>query len=404
MRPLTYSLTHGQRATRTIQVIQHTGPTPLQLIADRVKRLIEDASLSKLRIIKHEYGAPERIIDEGDFKSWIKYVMDAIVESRPSRGSSSREPSASEFINGLCNNSLRSALLVAEKIFGSPNFPMVTVREIDSTETPHVPTLRNHDIIRAILLGQHHHYEHSPTRITDNIFDLGSAANSVSATVKFRLLKELASSNGRRGMMMLDEIKARLSGFGYDNHTILDAVNGAICQVKRLAWSDKVAYYASLDDPKDTKLSISKAGRFYVEQAVYSLEYVQEVHVDVLLPFDVTGSTYNHRSFSNRISSLYKFLRYLHDMDIREVRCALVDSIGKNRYIEAYGHDLFSSVISRSLIPQIQGIGNSMLRRWRGDSTARDELEKCLSLWGSLDDLLESEDRAIVATLNPAKA
>jgi len=399
MRPLTYSLTHEQRATRTVKVIQHIGPPALDLIEDRIVRLIETADLPALKLRVQSAGTPERELTQQDFKAWVRQVLADIRASRPAGGSRAHGPSASDFIEGLCNNSLRSALLVAEKVFGSPNLPMVLPDEPAGADGPHTTLLKNHEIIRAVLLGKHAHFASDMSRVTDNIFDLGDATGCASPTCKYRILKELASAPGR-GILTLDEIVERLRAFGYDTQTLLEAVNGVISQVKRLAWSDRVTVYTSLTEPPGSRLSISRAGRFYVDQAIYSLEYVQEVHVDVLIPEDIAGASYNHRHFADRVKSLYRFVRHVHEVDLAEVRQAMSDPTARARYRDTYGALLFSSEMARAMANQVQKIGGSILRRPRLDERTRYQTDEALRDWLSLDALNAQEDQDVLLALD----
>lgn len=390
MRPLTYSLTHEQGATRTVKVIQHIGPSAIALIEDRVVRLIQDSQCPGLRLKILVDGNIERELTEQDFKAWVRQVIADIKSSRPAHRTA--DPSASDFIEGLCNNSLRSALLVAEKIFGSSNLPMVLPDEASPTTV-----LKNHEIIRAILLGRHSHFVSEINRVTDNIFDLGDAACSFSVTCKYRLLKELANTPGR-GILLLDDLVGRMRKFGYDDMTIVEGVNAIISQIKRLAWSDMVVSYRTVDQPPGSRLSISRAGRFYIEHAIRSLEYVQEVHVDVLLPNDVSGSSYNHRSFIERVSSLCRFVRYVHEVDSREVKRVMADQDAKQRYYDTYGAALFSTEMVNALAQQVSNIANSMIRRAASKERAF-ELTQGHEQWVSLQAAIQHEDAPLIEDL-----
>lgn len=398
MRPLTYSLTHEQRANRTVKVIQHNGPSALELIGDRLRRLVIETDYPKLKLEILQDGKPGREIDQADFKAWIHQVLDDINNSRPAGGQRSMEPSAAEFIEGLCNNSLRSALLVAEKIFGSPNLPIIRVDDdFDSdSDASHATMLKNHEIIRAVLLGKKPYFFGDINRVTDNLFDFGDATTCFSLTCKYRILKELASAPGR-GILRIDELCSRLRPFGYSDAVILEAINGVISQVKRLAWSDMVVAYDNLQTPLGSRLSISRAGRFYVEKAVFSLEYLQEAHLDALVPESLLPTRYVHKSFIDRSSSLYQFLRHLHDVDLKEVQLALTTS--KSRYYETYGTTLFSTVISEALSKQLQNIAQSILRRQKTDSTYANSMRNEAEKWGNLSTLLTAEDRVVTEAL-----
>jgi|GEM_PF-2074371 len=403
MRPLTYSLTHGQRANRTVKVMQHLGPPALDLIEDRVKRLIEDRDCPDLRLSIRLPNGDERVLEQEDVKAWARQILSDIRHASSSRGNRHAGPNASEFLEGLCNNSLRSALLVAEKIFGSPTLPMVIPPEQQGPDGAPGALLKSHSIIRAILLARHSHFESDVNRVTDNLFDLGDATHCVSPTCKFRMLKELERAPGR-GILPLEELLRRMRRFGYDDHTLLVALNGIIDQVKRMAWSDQVAVYKSLDSPPHSRICISRSGRFYVAHATQSLEYVQEVHVDVLLPGELVIARYNHRSFTERIRSVYRFVRYLHDVDRREVLAALTDPECRTLYVRTYGRGLFTTAMADALASQVVRITQSMLRRaahpGRGRTDDTRELESTLSDWDALVAVFNHTDSDITALLN----
>lgn len=403
MRPMTYSLTHGQAATRVVKVLQHIGPAPLDLIKDRLTRLVVDINLDDLQIPVRPELRPERIMTQTDFKGWVQQVVSDLEHSRPPRGFRSCAPSARAFVDGLCNNSLRTALMVAEKIFGSHKLTMVIPDE--GVEHAHSTRLQSHEIIRAVLISQQSCFIGVDARITDNLFDLGDAFSAISPTCKLRLLKELAEAPGR-GILELDDLVARLRPFGYSDAVIVRSVNAIISQVKRMAWSDKVVRYDSLLEPAGTRLSISRAGRFYVKEAIFSLEYVQEVHVDVLMPNQDVVRNYRHDDIVERFDSLYRFVRYLHDVDSKEVRSVLARNAGR-RYVETYGTSLISLEIVDEVADQVGAVGRATLNNWqtrrRGADARMYALEKTLSRWASLGAVLRHEDLAIIAALQEFK-
>lgn len=393
MRPLTYSLTQEQRATRTVKVIQHIGPPSITLIVDRIARLVEGAHLDDFRAPGPKGTARE--MDAQEIRAWARQLATDLRDA-PAAGGGPHASSASEFLDGMSNLSLRSALLLADKIFGSEYLLSLGSDDSGDIGGRH---LKSHDIIRAILLGRHCHFQADLSRVTDNLFDLGDATAAHSMTCKYRVLRELSRAPGK-GILHLDDILARVRPFGYDDRTLIEAINGLISQTKRLAWSDKVVMYDSLEEPAGSRLCISKAGNFYVDRAVHSLEYVQEVHVDVLLPDDVGPARYDHSRFNERFGSLYEFIRHLHAEDMKEVRLALTNGLSPTRYRETYGRALFSSEMARSLSKQVQNIQNSRLRRLDGSATRHDTAE-VIGRWSSLEHVLAREDEAVLSALDP---
>jgi len=374
LRPLTYS-SNLQGAHRTIEVIEHIGPSVIDLIVYRVRSRILDVNLPQVAV-KVRDGNRERSLDQRDAKRWIEEVTQTLMrESR--QPAHLGEPSARTFIEGICGNSLRSALVVAPKVFGASTIPMTDA--FDPELVRHRSGVRDHDVIRAVLDGWQGYFVAHPGRVTDNIFDLGDAVPSRSCTSKIRLLKRIASATNK--IVTLAEARKHLSAFGYDDQLILDTVNAVIAQSKRLAWSDSVAHYASLDGFQNTKLQVSRAGQFYVDYAIYNLEYVQEVHVDVLLP---SSETLQHdpRNFSDRLRSLELFIRYLSARDLDEVKRLLMND-AVDDYNAVYDGTLFSRSIVEALARQIGNIGRALLSG-RPSHAASQEINRTIERWESL--------------------
>lgn len=408
MRPLTYNLTQEQRSTRIVKMIQHIGPPPLKLIKDRLERLVHQIDMPALRLPTRLDSGAERVLSQDDFKAWVRQVVTDIEYARTAAGARTRSPSALEFFEGLSNLSLRTALMLAEKVFGSRRLSMAlpdtTADPAHPTASAAVPTtrLKSHHIIRAVLLHPSNSFVGSIFRVTDNLFDLGDFDGTVSLTCKYRLLKELAEAPGH-GTLELAELVKRMKAFGYDEAVILRGVNGLIDEVKRMAWSDKVVTYGSLDEPSGSRLTITHAGRFYVTQAVFSLEYIQEVHVDVLMPDLQLARHYNHDDLGERLASLYRFVRHLHDVDRKEVK-TLLASGACQRYRSTYGAELFSITVAEALEDQVANVGRKTLHNWatrrRPTDIRTHELEQTLLRWESLGASLRREDAAVLAGLN----
>lgn len=376
MRPLTYS-SNFQSANRTVEVIEHIGPSIVALIEHRIQNGILNTDMPNLAVKIHE-DSREQVINQQQAKEWITAVLTTIKQQR-NHPQPLGDPNANLFIDGLCGHSLRSALIIGPKIFGSKVIPILgTIGEVSSN--PHRSHVKDHDVIRAILEGWHSHFQARQGRITDNLFDLGVDVSSRSCTSKVRILNKLAESNN--GIVSLGELRQHLSCFGYESQVILDTVNSIISQTKRLAWSDSVSQYPTLDGFQSTKLKISDAGRFYINYAMYNLEYVQAVHVDVLLPKEETLE-HDPRNFVDRIRSLELFIRYLNDQDKKEVLRVLYNNAACD-YNCVYKAKLFSIDIIHALKRQIENVGRSLLAGKPSDEN-KISIEKSIRRW---DDLL----------------
>ena len=391
MRPLTYSK-NFQAANRTVDVIEHFGPSAIDLIETRVRTLIDPTDLSHVRVRLNMEGGEERTIGEHEIRYWIDQVVTAV--SRVGRGSAS-ESAAKDFIEGICNNSLRSALIVAPKLFTSAVVPFVLPPEHAGQKDGHL-RIRSHDLVRAVLLGRKTCFQAHRGRVVDNVFDLGRQATHQSLTCKLRLLKLLDRADN--GLSYISKLRDHATMFDIPDEVILDGINSIILQSKRLAWSDSAVFYESFADAPLSKIQISDGGRYYVNHAIHNLEYIQEVHLDSPLPPDVAIQNYQNNRFADRITSLRYFLRHLHDVDKREVLHALAQQRG-SEYFKIYGNQLFSTVVSTSIAKQVLSIGRTMLSGPVGRNF-RSDIEEALRLWQGLDRLLEHEDQEIVSKLS----
>jgi hypothetical protein len=392
LRPLTYS-SNLQAANRLIEVVEHIGPSVIDVIRKRVEQKVLPRDLRKLTVTVNDEGRSYRPVQDAEARQWLQDIIRTISEVKPAGPKG--EPNARSFIEGICGRSLRSALIVAPKIFGSPVAPPLPVGEATSQRQ----RVRDHDIIRAIVDGWHGYYQGDPKRVTDNIFDLGSN-DSRSCTSKIRLLKKLMASHNK--VITVGELRQHLAYFGYQDKLILDTVNNVMSQSKRLAWSDSVPYYETLDGYQNTRIQLSSAGEYYVEHAMFNLEYVQGVHVDVLLPRDQTLQ-HDPRKFADRLSSLELFIRYLHLQDLEEVKRMLRNP--QEDYIDVYGTTLFSIDIVGALERQIRNVANALLRSGKTGKERREDITNTVDRWASLLVTIQTDSHPIedkIASLRPS--
>lgn len=395
MRPMTYSR-NLQAANRTADFIEHLGPDALDLIAVRVESLVMKADLSSIKVKMKDETGSDIEVGEKEIKHWISEVVKTA--SRATRGHSS-EHGARDFIEGVCNNSLRNALVLAPQLFTSAVVPFILPPE-SPAKREHHPQIRGHELVRAVMTGRRSCFRSSNTPVVDNVFDLGRNASQVSPLCKIRLLKCLESSG--TGVLEIEQLRDHLVIFGIPDQAILEGINSLISQTKRLAWSDSVVEYESFAQVPGSKIRLADAGRFYVRKAIFNLEYVQEAHIDSPVPTTALLRGYQSNRFSDRVTSLRLFVRHLHDIDVREVLRALAMRRA-HEYVLAYGSELISSSMTSLLGLQIQAVGQSILSGKLG-SRYTTEVENSLLAWKDLDNLLLHEDRSIVEKLKEAQA
>ena len=394
MRPMTYSR-NFQAANRTAEFIEHLGPDAVDLIVVRLETLVLNADLSSIKVkLPDETGATIEV-GEQEIKHWIREVIRTV--SRAAGGHSS-EQGARDFIEGVCNNSLRSALVLAPQLFTSAS---VSIFPSDSkTRREGQPQIRGHELVRAIMTGRRGCFKCIDSPVVDSVFDLGRNASQVNLLCKVRLLKYLEASG--TSTLYVEQLRDHLSIFGISDQATLEGINSIITQTKRLAWSDSVVEYDSFAESPGSKIKLSDAGRFYVRKAIFNLEYVQEAHIDAPLPSAIVLRGYQSSRFWDRITSLRLFLRHLHDIDMREVLRVLAARRG-HEYVQVYGSELITSSMTSKLAIQVQTVGQAVLSGKAGQRYAS-HIEDALLAWRDLDNLLLHEDKEVNAKLSEIHA
>jgi hypothetical protein len=395
MRPMTYSR-NLQVANRTAEFIEHLGPDALDLIQTRVESLVFKANLSQIRVKMKDENGDDLEVGEPEIKYWINQVL---MSAKQTGVSHSGEHGAREFIEGVCNNSLRSALVLAPQLFTSAVVPFV-LAGTPPHRSDQSPRIRSHELVRALMTGRRSCFRAVHAPIVDSVFDLGKDASYVSLLCKVRLLKKLDVSG--TGVLALEQLREHLLIFGIPDQAILEGVNSIIAQTKRLAWSDSVVEYKSFAEAPASKIKIADAGRFYVRTAIINLEYVQEAHVDAPLPPSAVLRGYQNTKFADRVTSLHLFIRHLHDVDRREVLRGLAMHRGQE-YLDIYGAELVSACMAKALARQVLSVGRAMLAGKVGQRFMV-EVEQALRPWREMENFFDYEDRDILSKLKELQA
>lgn len=387
LRPLTYARTL-QAASSIVEIVEHLGPPITHLMLARLERLarMDDASLLSEII---GFYAQHQTVDGSDQKAPDVQPQDiGLVRSfagrlagaiREERRGVPGDPSLQTFLEGASGYSLRNGLILGHKLFRSNAYG-------DDRIASGALQLRPHDTIKAMLcMGKF--YQSSPRRVVANVFKLPPEADlgqgHLLAAVRLLAFLEGGSAEDSR---TVDQILSYLSSFGYSEGTIVGAMNLLISQYKRLAWSDTVvAFDSNYGDnggaglPGSSRVYLAPAGRFYLQQAIYNLEYVQEVHYDSYVPLE---QTYQHNPdhFDERMEHLLGWVKYLHDVDTRETWQHIMDSRSTAAYTNVFGRKLISLEMMRSLGRQVWTVSRAIARSLDKNRRSHELKERVLDI------------------------
>jgi len=368
LRPLTYNIANVQAASKIISVVEQHGPDVVDVIVNRMRQFL---SASDEEILRRAYLDEQALPLEGyeestgrisldlqGMRHWVSEMLSSLTRTQSMRHAvpaALGEPNAREFIEGASGQSLRSGLLLAQKLFASSLPPLGAT--LGSEGSPQRKRgIRDQELIRAVLLHDKPCYQAAPSRIIDNLFDSGRGESRGNLTCKLRLLYRLktATVQGRR----VDELQWYLRLFGFSPKTILSAINMAISEYKRLAWCDSCVVIHELEQESHAHLSLADAGRFYLRYAIFNLVYIQEVHVDCMLPEEHVVE-FDPQRFEERMRSVELFLRYLHDIDKAET-LHIIHEGERERYLKVHGRTLFTLEMLTTLERQVTRVASAM--------------------------------------------
>jgi hypothetical protein len=361
MRPATFKRrieTHA--GFTTYNMIHHCGPSLQSVLTARIAQIVNASDEDLLRIVA-PVTLPFSVRIEGSdvhvgpnqVRAFCANIMNAFE-------SSSNGPSDSpSIIDGVAGNSLRLGLLLAGKVFSANVLPLRDL--LDAAPKPKL--FRRHEIDRCVLLRGWHCYTPAENRVVDNVFDtgVGTAGAKGNLTCKLRLLYFLQRHRGAGATLGRADFFLRL--FGYPTETVLAAVNAVLVSPRRLAISNNVLYVPTISGLESIQLQITPAGSYYIDHAIKSLEYVQEVHYASELPAQLVIE-HDPKNFRDRVRSLSLFLAYLADLDQGEVKTFIAES-RTQEYIDVFGSDLVSLTIARSIEPALKRVADAIARNRR---------------------------------------
>jgi len=224
------------------------------------------------------------------------------------------------FIDNVSLGNMREALCMFNNFLQSGN---TNIKEIFATYAASGSyQLAYHQFIKAIMLGEHKFYsqDHSPIM---NIYDFNPAlSDSYSNNLRILLYLQVNAnkiSDLGRGYVAIDDIVLRAEDASIRKDVIEDCLlrlaKYKLVELDSQSMSDlKAASYAK----------ITTAGRYYLEQLIYTFVYLDIVYQDTYIcdpsVFKELRRTMNLRDVHERLKRARAFLEYLKNFEEQEYK------------------------------------------------------------------------------------
>jgi len=405
----------GRRATHwtVIEAVEHFGPPFLEIIRFRLNKFILDltdqeleVNLSKvfhanMAVARRSVGRepiagtdqPRHVVLFRDLAipfSWIREwarmtitAMGQVRDEQPDR--SGRRGEAGTFLRGVMGSSVRVGYELTYKVMRSWSIPLdrlapdPSLYRLDPVgpDGIHKPVIKSGvrlpdllkstgrptggEVVRAVLADRQPRYVWSDRRLIDNVFRCGlNRPNDV--LCKPRLLSFLARQPNARANVA--ELQQWCNAFGIPERSVREALKQMSDDGKRMLWLDTVpAFDKPLDCWPMSVIDLSQTGKFYIEHAVRTIDYVEEVmpSSDIPVSIQVSGSRLVRRSAAMR-----NFARQLILIDAKQVKQFVIFSPGG--LVEHYREKHGAKLMSVGLFQHWKGEFVNLLMATRGTS------------------------------------
>ncbi len=349
----------GHVGARVIDVEDHNGPTPRDVLLDRLSRFL---AAPRSYYIENEGLTLEQFEQLRGFLSRV-YVMIAETEQRSNP--------FFLFLNHACGHSLRIALVLAH------SFLRFSERDMGD------PELSVYHLIRACICGGDQGYRASIHAPIGNLFHV-SGEEKGRLLIKPRILRYLFASPEKT--RTLNEIACFCRGFDYPVGSLvrkaLNEMMNIYCQMVRSNGFDSYEDAEDMQHGGNNSIRLTDIGSGYIEYLIYSLDYVQEVMLDCYVPprdFPV-GIPYGY--LPEKLLLLHTFLRILLEADEEET-LQFLRRYGKLAYREVFGKQLLTFPIVKALTEQVTRIIRSLQQR------AASQFRQYPAPWLSYDEVLQ---------------
>lgn len=360
LRPETLKAKPLGVAANVIDVEPHCGPEPFDVLADRLKRFVENPN----PFFKHkelgkdlEKHAHELACEIHKFltgrRSWI----------------------IKEFVESLAGSNIRSALIMAT------NLLKLRIEEHD---------FGPYELNRAFISLPYEYYSRTIHSSVENIFHIEGVFKGL--LVKGRILQFLRS--GEQNTRTISEFVTMLGSFGYEQQLICKACNEMMEPAHQLIISNRKVEYSLLDflNSDNDNLMLTSAGIGYADKLMHSLDYISMVMPDCI----VESSSFPIQSgygLLHRFRAVIAFLNILRKTDRKETS-GLRMLYGRNLYIENFGETMLTWEIIRNVCVSISYILNSLETRPLSEYLKRPELrDQMLEVYRDIENILNAAAR-----------
>ena len=321
-RQTTYYQQFDDGISDPIDVVPYCGPLPIDVVLSRVDFFVD------------HYENFSQFGYSVEFLSSLAQNLKTIKTSYLTR------TPFIQLIGSLCGHSVRKGLLLAQHIVNNSVYnPAGDIKSIGIG-----------DVLRALIVGTDDTFRASAKNIVDNIFEVSDYSGE-SFLVKSRILLFLNNSENGRSINQLLDV---LYGFQYSLSLIRRAINELKQLDKRLIWSDAVRLDFSSEQELvhygNTRLYITTAGKGYIEDLLFNIDYIQEVMLDTKVEADRFGEGWDYGSLEDRFTLVFEFLSMLSDIDEKEVGW-YIERRGAKNYARAYNDIGF---ITKTILKKVQ--------------------------------------------------
>lgn len=353
------SLARRHKNTRVMDVVNHSGANPTEVVLDRLNRFAaspESFYKEAERIPPAEY---ERIVE---FASRLYEAMRR-TPSHPVR----------KLAESLSGFDVRNALIFAQEII-----------KIDPEVRDDISVSADR-IARELLRGGGPFYSLEGQPFVDNLFRTIDEAGWQRPLIKLRILKLVASSP--RARTMLDDILQQMTNFGYtDDGEICAALNDLLDPRRQLLRSNGQDFYAvsELAENGNDIVMVTEMGKGYSEHLYTNLDYIQEVMYDVVVDNEHLGVPMLDQTVQDRFRLVAGFLRFLFYIDRQETATYLRLS-NVVEYRNKFADGLLTHGMARNAADSVRAITTAIeLDRAEDSKTTADDFE---SLKKEMDDI-----------------
>lgn len=333
MRPET--LRRQGLADTLVDVVHHEGPTPIDMVADRLKRFCKQPD---------NYFKPELGLTKNQAQ-----LIEEFLQRIEQKINDDHEDVFSCFMRHSTGSSVRMALILAQGLLLNSLHDMK-----NSNLTPYF-------LIRACVRHGNPQFQAYPKNPIDNPFNINRIKEG-RFLLKPRILNFIRDRGDDR--CNLSVIRSTFALFGYPEESIKSALNEMLRNECQLLRSDGFDVYRETWGDEQETLYLTAIGKGYIDHLIYSTDFVQEVMLDCYINQPSSWpKAVSIDLLTEKFDLLYLFLRELHKTDADEV-ASFIDRHGVYKYHKLFGGRLISLDIVQQMYLSVNRIIYSVVDKY----------------------------------------